>query len=286
MMVRVLAALALTLVLAETVAAQGPTGTLDKLRRTGTIALGYREQSLPFSFLGPDGKPAGYSIDLCARVVTGLQQQLGLDTLQTRWVAVTPETRMDALVAGTIDLECGSTTSSLSRRERVDFSLMTFLDGGTLLTKAGSGIGGLGDVGGKRIAVIPGTTTDRVLREALRKAFLGAQLVPVKDHREGLAALDGGAADAYASDRVILVGLAATAPDPARYAIAAHHFSYEPYALMMRRGDPDFRLAVDRVLARLYRGEIGSIYSSWFGAAAGESGTLILLMYALQALPD
>lgn len=260
-------------------------GTLRTIKQTGTIKLGYREQSVPFSFVGRDGRPAGYSIDLCEQVVAGIQRQLALK-LAVTWVPVTVDTRIPAVVQGTIDLECGSTSNSLSRQELVDFSSMTFVDGGTLLVKQGSRITSFFDVAGKRIAVIPGTTTESALRESLMKSIPGIQLVTVKDHGEGLAAVARGAADAYASDRVILIGLAVTSRDAKLYALLEPHFSYEPYGLVMRRGDAAFRLAVNRVLARLYRSaEIETIYSRWFGPL-GPPSSVLLLMYALQAWPE
>jgi len=283
---RILATVALALSLPGSAPAQDLQGTLKKIKDSGTITIGYREQSVPFSFRGNDGKPSGYSIDLCQRIVTGIQQQLKLQKLDVKWVAVTPETRIASVVNGTIDLECGSTTNSLSRQEQVDFSHMTFVDGGSLLVKGTEKLASFQDLGGKKIAVIPGTTTDAAVRAALQKAFVNAQIVPVKDHREGLATLESGGADAYASDRVILIGLAVTAKDPAQFAIAEHYLSYEPYGFMMRRGDAPFRLAVNRVLSNLYRsGEIMQIYGRWFGKL-GAPGNLLLAMYALHALPE
>jgi len=283
---RILAAAVLALLLPGWALAQDLQGTLKKIKDSGTIAIGYREQSVPFSFRGNDGKPAGYSIDLCQRIVTGVQQQLKLPKLDVKWVAVTPETRIAAVVTGTIDLECGSTTNSLSRQEQVDFSHMTFVDGGSLLVRATDKMAAFQDLSGKKIAVIPGTTTDTAVRAALQKAFVTAQIVPVKDHREGLTALEGGNVDAYASDRVILIGLAVTAKDPAQFAISEQYLSYEPYGLMLRRGDASFRLAVNRVLSSLYRSrEIMQIYARWFGKL-GEPGNLLIAMYALHALPE
>lgn len=278
------AAAALALLLPGVAPAQELTGTLKKIKDSGTIAIGYREQSVPFSFRGPDGKPAGYSVDLCQRIVTGVQQQLKLTKLDVKWVAVTPENRIQSVVNGTIDLECGSTTSSLSRQEQVDFSHMTFVDGSSLLIKADK-VAAMQDLGGKKIAVIPGTTTDPAVRAALKKAFVTAQIVPVKDHREGLAAVESGSADAYASDRVILIGLVLTAKE-GQFAIGEQYLSYEPYGFMLRRGDAPFRLAVNRVLSSLYRSrEVLQIYSRWFGKL-GEPGNLLIAMYALHALPE
>ena len=284
--VRVFALVALALWLPVVAGAQDLQGTLKKIKDSGTITIGYREQSVPFSFKGTDGKPAGYSVDLCQRIATGVQQQLKLSKLDVKWVAVTPETRVSSVVNGTIDLECGSTTNSLSRQEQVDFSHMTFVDGGSLLVKTSQKLAAFQDLSGKKIGVVPGTTTETAVKNALQKAFVTAQIVPVKDHREGLSALDAGTIDAYASDRTILIGLAVTANDPTQYAIAEQYLSYEPYGFMLKRGDAPFRLAVNRVLSSLYRsGEIMQIYGRWFGKL-GQPGNLLVAMYALHALPE
>jgi ABC-type amino acid transport substrate-binding protein len=261
-------------------------GTLEKIKSAKTITMGYREASLPFSYVGDDKKPVGYAVDLCARVAAGIQQQLGLNDLQIKWVPVTPENRMAMVVNGTIDLECGSTTNTLSRQEQVDFSHMIFVDGSSLLVSAASNIKGLSDIAGKRVAVIPGTTTEKVLAEALQNADVKVELIRVREHSDGLAALENGTADAYASDRVILIGLALTSKDPTKLAVAEEYLSYEPYGLMLRRGDTDFRLAVNRVLSRLYRsGQIYPIYERWFGAV-DRASPLLLSMYRLHGLPE
>ena len=279
-------ALALVWLVPASASAQDLLGTLKKIKDSGTIVMGYREQSLPFAFRGDDGKPTGYSVDLCQRIATGIQQQLKLAKLDVKWVPVTPENRITSVVNGTIDLECGSTTASLSRQEQVDFSNMTFIDGGSLLVKLGANMSTLQDLSGKKIGVVPSTTTDGAIRAVLQKALVNAEIVPVTDHRGGLAALESGSIDAYASDRVILIGLAATAKDPGQFAIAEQYLSYEPYAFMLRRGDAPFRLAVNRVLASLYRsGEIIPIYARWFGKL-GQPSKILVAMYALYALPE
>jgi glutamate/aspartate transport system substrate-binding protein len=268
----------------RTASSPSAAGTIDKIRSTKTILLGHRESSVPFSFVGPDKKAAGYSVDLCTRVAADLQRTLQIPDLQVRWVPVTVDSRIPALLDGRIDLECGSTTNTLSRQEQVDFSLTTFITGGSLLALAGAQLGT--DLRGVRVGVIPGTTTEQVLREALAKAGSNAVLVPVKDHAEGLTAVESRTVDAYASDRVILIGLAAASRDPSRFALADTYFSYEPYALMMRRGDPAFRLAVNRVLARLYRsGQIQDVYTRWFGKL-GVPSPLLVAMFAIEGLPE
>jgi ABC-type amino acid transport substrate-binding protein len=285
-MKRRLTLLFLALMLPSPVLGQELQGTLKKIKDTNTIVIGYPTASRPFSFLGDDGNPAGYSIDLCTRIATAVQQQLGLRDLQVKWVQVTTENRIPLLVKGTIDIECGSTTNTLSRQEQVDFSLMTFVDAGNLLVKAGSGIRGIGDLANKRVAVLPGTTTEKVLTGSLQKRYVNAQVIKMKDHADGLAALENGTADAYASDEVLLVGLAQTAKDPTTLRLAEQYFAYEPYGFMLRRGDAAFRLAVNRVLSRLYRSEqIVEIFGKWFGRLGNPSG-LLQAMYILNGLPD
>ena len=284
---RAMIALAMTTVLwTATAHAQTLTGTLKKVADSGTLTVGYRENALPFSYTGSDGKPAGYSIDLCQEIAVAVQQELKLPNLAVRWVPVTPENRVDAVANGTIDIECGSTTASLSRQEKVDFTLMTFVDGASLLIAEGSGLKTIADLAGKRIGVAPGTTTERAVADFLRAQSITATIVPVKDHDEGLAALQTSKIEAYASDRTILVGLVLQARGTSRYALISEDLSYEPYGFMVRRDDSAFRFLANRVLARTYRsGAIGAIYSKWFGAL-GKPTPALVLMYALQGLPE
>jgi glutamate/aspartate transport system substrate-binding protein len=285
-MTRLLSILFLTVLLTSPVVGQQPQNTLEKIKTTKTITMGYRESSFPFSFIGEDKKPAGYSVDLCTRIAAGVQRQLGLSDLSIKWLVVTPENRITMVTNGTVDLECGSTTNTLSRQEQVDFSSMTFVDGGSLLVRTDARIDRLSDIAGKRIAVVPGTTTEKVMAEAFKKANLTVQMINVKEHAEGIAALEKGTVDAYASDRVILIGLAMKSKDPTKLAIADQYFSYEPYGLMLRRGDADFRLAVNRVLGRLYRsGEIVQVYERWFGSFERTSN-LLQAMFLLHSLPE
>ena len=269
----------------EPVNAQVLDGALKTIKSTSTLNLGYLESAPPFSFAGPDKKPVGYSVELCTRIASAIQKQLDVN-LKLNWVVVTPENRMSMVESGKIDIDCGTTTSSLSRQERVDFSLMTFVDGGSFLIRADSTIRALSDLGGKRVAVIPGTTTQTALTKFLKEEFVTLQQVNVKDHVEGRTALENGTVEAYASDSGILIGLALTATDPKRFNLAEGRFSYEPYGFMMRRNDPAFRLAVNRALAALYRsGEIGGVYDRWFGAF-GKPSDAIVAMYMLNGLPE
>jgi len=284
---RAVIALAIMAVLVgTTVQAQTLTGTLKKVNDSGTLTIGYRENALPFSFTGSDGKPSGYSIDLCKEIAIAVQQELKLANLTVNWVPVTPDNRIDAVANGTVDIECGSTTASLSRQEKVDFTLMTFVDGASLLIAEGSGLHSIGDLAGKRVGVVPGTTTERAVAEFLRTTSITATVVPVKDHDEGLAALQTSKIEAYASDRTILIGLVLQARGTARYALVSDDLSYEPYGFMVRRDDSAFRFLANRTLARVYRsGAIGAIYAKWFGSL-GRPTPALVLMYALQGLPE
>jgi ABC-type amino acid transport substrate-binding protein len=284
---RLLLLLLLCLGAADPAGAQELQGTLRKIKDTGTLNLGFRESSRPFSFAASEGRPAGYSVDLCLRVVESLREQLRLSALKTRWFPVTPENRLQLVANGTIDLECGSTTVTLGRLAIVDFSFLTFVDGGSLLARLGSNISSPADLGGKRVAVVPRTTTEKALAEALQKNWITtARVVLVKENAAGLAAVEQGQADAFASDHTVLVGLLEQAKDPKRLRVSGQYFSYEPYALMLRRDDPDFRLAVNRALVKLYQSvHITQIYEAWFGRFS-QASALVRAMYSLNSIPD
>ena len=279
-------ALAFSLWLAGTCDAQQIQNTLRKIQETKTIKLGYLDQSLPFSFVDDKKKPAGYSVELCQKVVTGIEQQLGLTDLAVQWVPITLVNRFEMVTNGTIDLECGISTITVSRQKIVDFSLMTWLDGGNFIVKTGQPHGGLGDLAGKRIAVIVGTTTESALRDALKRDFVNAEIVLVKEHLQGLNAVDQGKADAYAADQTVLIGLALAVKDQLKLTLSDRNFSYEPYGLTLRRNDADFKQAVNQVLARLYRtGQIVAIYDRWFGKL-GKPSQLLAAMFAINGIPE
>jgi len=277
----------LLLAIAAAQALAEPTeGTLRTIARSKTIRLGYLKEAVPFSFAESAGKPMGYSIDLCQRVVAGLQQKLELPQIDVKWVEVNTANRFERVADGTIDLECGTSTITLSRQKQVNFSLMTWANGGSFLVKPDFSVRALADLTGKKIAVIQGTTTDRALRQALKDRLVNAEVVPVKEHLDGLNAVAKGAADAYASDQTVLVGLAIAVSGQIQLKMAEMQFSFEPYGLTLRRNDPDFKLAVDEVLARLYRsGQILDIYDRWFGKL-GKPSPAIFAVYNLAGLPE
>ncbi len=284
---RLLVSTALTLLLAAPSLATAQEDTLARIKRVGAITIGYTETSAPFSAVGAGGKPEGYSIDLCLRIAEGVKKELSLAQLDVKFVKVTAENRIAYVINGTVDIECGTTTKTLSRMQQVDFTALTFLDGGSLLVSTSSGISKITDLAGKRVAVIPTTTTERAMRDVVTKLSIpNVTLVGVKDHAEGMGALDDGKVDAYATDRTILVGLATASKNPSKVALLEAFISYEPYAFMIRRGDASFRLAVDRVLIRLYRSaEVVPIYEKWFGPFP-EGTNLIAALYVLNSVPE
>ena len=269
----------------QSVEAQELDGTLKRIKASSTINLGYVQFAPPFSLLGPDKVPAGYSIDLCKHVASVIQKQLNVN-LKLNWVEVTTENRMNLVDQGKVDLECSTSTITLSRQDKVDFSLMTFIDGASFLTLTSSPIRSLSDLSGKRIAVIPGTTTEKALAKFLKDEFITAVTVPVKDHTEGRTALERGNVAALASDQGILIGLALTTADPKRFTLSDRLISYEPYGFMLHRNDAAFRTAVNRALAGLYRsGEVLAIYDRWFGVL-GKPSEALKGMYMLNGLPE
>jgi ABC-type amino acid transport substrate-binding protein len=263
-----------------------PSRALERIKSDATIRLGYRSGAQPFSFKERDGSVRGYSAELCLRIAAAIQKRLGLASLKLEWTALDADDRLDAVAKGRVDMECGTTTISLARYEKVDFSLPIFVDGGTVLTSAAAGLARFAELNGKRIAVIPGTTTESALKRQLDVDGVKADLVPVKSGIEGLAALTRGKVDGYASDRLVLVSLRDAAAEPEKLQLLDKDFSYEPYALTVRRDDPDFRLAVNRALVDLYRsGDIDQIFYRWLGSL-GRPGPLLNAMFYLSTLPE
>ena len=260
--------------------------TLERIRSTGTIQLAYRDGAAPFSFRDRNGTVRGYSVELCERAAESIRRLLGLPALKVEWRAVDAASRIDAVARAEVDVECGTTTISLTRMEKVDFSVPIFVDGGSVLVRTSAKVTKLSDLVQRRIAVIGGTTTEQALARQLADAGATATLVPVKDGQEGLAQLVAGKVDGYAGDRIVLTGLRQRAAKPESLAFVDVDFSYEPYALVVRRDDPDFRLAVNRALVATYKsGEIDAVFQRWFGSL-GNPGPLLHAMFYLQQLPE
>ena len=262
-------------------------GTLEKITRTGEFVIGYRTDSLPLSFRDGQGRPAGYSVDLCQRIGKGVQQHFADEDIKVKFVPVSSDERISAVVDGTIDIECGATTITLGRQELVDFSLPTFVTGGSVASLRESGIQTTADLAGKRVAVARGTTTEEQLRAYLAENSIDAEIVIVGDRTEGWARLNQGNVDAMATDQIVLIGLIMSSPDPTKYWLDSEIFSYEPYAFVVRRDDADFRLVVNRAIAEVYRsGDHADIYYNWIGKAGIEVPPIIAVMFQLGALPE
>lgn len=271
-------------ILATPAAAQ--TGTLERIRSAGVINLGYIEEARPFSFVDQKGEPQGYSVELCREIARGIGEQLGLAKLETRWVPLTIQNRLEAVSTRRVDIECSTTTWTLSRQRAVDFSLITFVDGGSVLTRAGSGLGRLADLKGRRIAVIAGTTTEKVLRESLARYGVAADVRTVATRPEGFKLVEDGAVDGFAADRTTLVGTMYARQGVAAYRLLDEDFSVEQHAFALPQGDHQYRLAVNRVLARLFRsGEIGKIYDRWLGAL-GPPSVLLSATFFIQGIAE
>ncbi len=284
MKIRTLFTFALTLALVAPAAAQ--TGTLEKIRKQGAITIGYLEGSAPFSFRDANGQPQGYSVELCRAIAGGIREQLKLASLETRWVVLTIQNRLEAVKSGRVDIECSTTTWTLGRQADVDFSLITFVDGGSILTRVESDTARLSDFSGKRIAVITGTTTEKVLKENLARRSIKASVVTIKTREEGIRLLDSRKVDGFASDRMVLIGVVLTSKTQGAFKLLEEDFSVEPYALALPRGDHEYRLAVNRVLARLYRsGDIQKVYEQWLGRM-GPPSVLLSAMYFIQGLAE
>jgi ABC-type amino acid transport substrate-binding protein len=262
-----------------------PGSTLDHIRQDKTIHIAYRQDAPPFSYKNGAGEPAGFMVDLCKAVVQKLSEQLSLPSLSIIFVPVSALDRFEAIQQHKADLLCEPTSDTLSRRELVDFSVATFVDGASLMIRP-DGPHDLQALAGRKIGVLAGTTTEEALRNSLKSAGLTAEIIPAKTHAEGLAMLDDAKISAYFADRSILVILLMNSKTPENLALADVYLTVEPYALALPRGDEDFRLAVDRALSHIYRGgEIGPILERTFGGSL-KPGPILQTIYLVSGLPD
>lgn len=259
--------------------------TLDQIRSSQSIRIAYREDAPPFSYKGADGQPTGFIVDLCQKVAQRIAKQLQLADLRLVYVPVTAAERFETISSARADMLCEATSITLSRREKVDFSLPTFVDGASLMVRTG-GPNELKAMAGQRIGVLGGTTTEAALRNTLRRDSIDAEVVPMSTHREGIAQLDDNKIVAYFADRGLLAYLARGSKAPESLQIADRYLTVEPYALALPRGDSEFRLAVDRALSQIYRsGEIFALFRAAFGPGVKPSETLQML-YVVTGLPD
>ncbi len=253
-------------VLSTPVFAAELTGTLKKIKDSGTVVLGHRDASIPFSYLGNDpSQPIGYSHDLQLKVVEALKKELKLPSLKVKYNLVTSQTRIPLVQNGTVDLECGSTTNNVERQKQVDFSVGIFEIGTRLLTKKTSGIKDFPDLKGKNVVTTAGTTSERLLKTMNAEKEMGMNIISAKDHGESFLMLESGRAAAFMMDDALLYGEMAKAKNPADWVVTGKPQSFEIYGCMVRKGDAAFKKVVDDAIVATYKsGEINKIYNKWF----------------------
>jgi ABC-type amino acid transport substrate-binding protein len=238
---------------------------LSKIRDTKTITIAYRDASLPFSFLDGDKKPIGYAIDLCLKIADAVKSQLKLSQLNIVYLPVTSDNRMQMIADGKADIECGSTANTAARRKLVDFTIPHFVTAARMLVRTDSGIKNWPDLRNKKVVATKGTVNMQTLNERGQVRSLNLTTLEGRDHNDSFHMLETRAADAFATDDVLLYGLRATAKDPSAYAVVGDPLSTSAYAIMMRKDDAEFKAVVDREMARIIQdGEIYKIYAKWF----------------------
>ncbi len=265
--------------------AQELTGTLQQIKKTGKIKIGYRHSQPPMSFLGKDGEPAGYSIDLCLDIVNEIKNRIGTE-VAIEYVPVESKNRFSALSENKIDILCGSTTKTLSRSEIVDFTELTFVTGASFMALKDTKI--KNNFEGKKIGIVKNTTTVAAVRELFQEVSANVDIVLVNTTAEGISALKKGEIDAFSADQVVLIGLATAADVPDdMFTILPDLFSYEPFALAVRRNDADFRLIANRVISHLCRSkQIVTIYNKWFGQFSSTRPEAFDALIQMNAIPE
>ena len=239
--------------------------TLRRIRDTGVLTIGVRETSVPFSYLDAQKQPQGYSVDLCLRVADVVKAELKMPRLEVKFVPVSSSNRIPALLEGKIDLECGSTTNTRDRQKQVAFAYTTFVAGIKMLAKKSSNVNSIEDLRGKAVVVTTGTTSEKMLKALNDERVLKINIVESKDHGESFKAVEDGKAIAFPMDDVLLYGLISKAKKPDDFAVVGKYLSVEPYAIMMRKDEPQFEKLVNRALIDLFQsGEIRRIYAKWF----------------------
>jgi len=266
--------------------AQELTGTLQQIKKSGQIKIGYRESEPPMSFLDKEGNPSGYSIDICMGIVTEVENKIGMD-VKVEYVPVTADERFKALGDNKIDILCGSTTKTLSRSELVDFTQLTFVTGASLMTLKDNKTLDSAGFDGAKIGVVKATTTAVALEKLIHETSTNAEVVLFNSAKESIEALRKKKIDAFSSDQIVLIGLALKEHDPMNFMIKSTVFSFEPFALAVRRNDADFRLIADRVISELYRsGKILAIYDKWIGKFSRKRLPIFDAMVKLNATPE
>ena len=264
--------------------AQATDKTLQRIRDSKTIRIAYRTDAAPFSSES-NGQPAGYTVEICKRVVTSLEQQLKIHPIAVKWVPANVQTRLDLVRKGQVDMECGTTTITLSRAEQVDFSNMVWVDTTGVLVRKSVGAKTLGGLAGKSIAVVADTPNAQALEEALKKGMINAKVVPAKTYDEAISKLEEGKVDALAAGKVMLLGMGSKLKDTSVYDLLEEDIGYVPYAIVLPLGATGLRPAVNRALSQIYGSDaILDIFRSSFGGA--KPSVPLLIMYRLNTFPE
>ncbi|WP_423198703.1 MULTISPECIES: amino acid ABC transporter substrate-binding protein [unclassified Cupriavidus] len=280
---RVLATAAVAISALVPLAAHADSPVLDKIRSTGVITLGYRESALPFSFADDKGQPAGYAVDLCLRAAEAARHKLGLKTIKVRWLPLTPQNRVPAVVNGLVDLDCAPNTNTLERQKQVAFSVSHYVSTVRMLVRADSGIHSLEDLRGKTVVTSAGSTGDRHVRRL--KGQYGYRDIYAKDHGESFLMLESGRAQAFVMDDVLLAGLRAKSRDPSQFVIVGPALSVEQNALMLSKADPEWKQVVDQTLAATFAGpDAAALQKRWFQQPIGARGTNLALAPSAEVL--
>jgi glutamate/aspartate transport system substrate-binding protein len=260
--------------------------TLARIKAARQINVAFSGDSPPFSFVAEGNQPAGYSIDICRKVIAQIGRDVGIPDLPVRWLVGTVSERIAMIVAGRADLDCANTSETQARLRSVDFSNRIFIDVGGLLVKSSSRIDRLADLANRRIGVISGTTTEVRLRDTLKNRLVNATVVPVREGPEGAAMLEAGSLDAFAGDKIKLVGLAAASNNPDALHVLPDDISFEPYAFALARGDSAMRLEVNKALSQVsVSGDIEGIFKQWLGKFGRPTG-LLSALFLLNAIPE
>lgn len=260
---KTLLALLTALALAGTAAAQE--GTLKKIKDSGSITIGHRDASLPLSYLDDNGKPIGYAMDLCHRIVDAVKKDLKMSKLDVKYQLVTSANRIPLMANGTIDLECGSTTNNLEREKQVWFTMTHFVTANKFVSKRSAKLSKLDDLKGKTVVSTAGTTNIKQLTQLNEDRKLGMNIVSANGHPEAFQMVESGRAAAFVMDDILLYGLVANSKNPKQFAISKEALSVEPYGIMVRKDDSEFKKVVDAAMTKIYKsGEGARIYAKWF----------------------
>jgi glutamate/aspartate transport system substrate-binding protein len=255
------------------------TGTLKKIATTKTITLGYRDASIPFSYLNALRQPIGYSIDICLEIVGDIRSELGDDSIQVKYVAVDTQTRIPRVIDGTVDLECGTTTNNAERRKQVAFSPITFVSGTKLLVKRSSRLRSYRDLKGRIVAVTPASTNEAAIKTLNARERLDISILVVPGNTQAFEAVIAGKADAWAGDDALLYATAAESKNPGDFVVLDQFLSYDPYGIMYRKDDPALDALVKRSFERMAQTrELARIYEQWFLRKLPSGRTLGLSM--------